>query len=87
MINKNKLGLTLGIFIAFLHLLWSLFVAVGMAQKYLDWIFPMHFISAIFSVTTFTIVNALILTVIAFIAGYVCGWLLGLVWNWLNKGE
>ena len=83
--NKNKLGLTLGIFAALLHLVWAVLVAIGIAQNWLNWIFPMHFIDSVFSVTSFSIVNALILIVLAFIGGYACGWVLGAIWNYVDK--
>ncbi|MBS3100237.1 hypothetical protein J4463_03420 [Candidatus Pacearchaeota archaeon] len=85
MINKNKLGLALGIFAAVLHAIWAVAVAIGLAQTYLDWIFPMHFIGNVFQVATFSIINASILVVMAFVGGYVCGWLFAWLWNKLGK--
>ena len=82
--NKNRLGLTLGIFFAFLHFVWALCVALGIAQMYLDWIFPMHFIGNIFSIMDFNIGNAILLIVIAFIGGYICGWLVAWVYEWFQ---
>ena len=79
--NKNKLGLTLGIFAALLHLVWAISVAVGIAQTYLDWILPMHFIGNVFDFATFNIVNAIILIILAFIGGYICGWVLGYIYE------
>lgn len=84
-LNKNKTGLVLGIFAALLHAVWAIAVLIGVAQTYLDWIFPMHFINSVFEVATFSIVNAIILIVLAFIGGYVCGWVFAALWNWIEK--
>ena len=83
--SKNRAGLTLGLFFAILHAFWALAVLVGVAKTYLDWILPMHFIGIMFDILPFSIVNALILVVIAFIAGYVCGWIFAALWNWMGK--
>ena len=84
-INGNKLGLVLGIFAAILHAVWAISVAVGVAQAYLDWIFPMHFIGNVFSVISFNAGTAILLIILAFVGGYVLGWIWAGLWNWLNK--
>jgi len=86
-INANKLGLTIGIFVAALHALWAVLVAVGQdqVQAYLDWIFPLHFIGNVFQIMTFNLVSALILVVMAFVGGYICGWVLAWLWNMVDK--
>jgi len=84
-IDKNKLGLVLGIFAAILHAVWAVAVAIGIAQAYLDWIFPMHFIGNVFQTTNFNITYALILVVLAFICGYIMGWVFAWLWNKINK--
>ena len=85
--NKNKLGLTVGIFAAILHAVWAILVGVGIAQTYLNWIFPMHFIGNVFQVANFSLLTALLLVILAFIGGYICGWILGVLWNWMDKGN
>jgi len=84
-LNKNKTGLSLGIFIALIHALWAVLVAIGVAESMLDWVFPMHFIGNVFSINAFSIVNALILIVCGFVGGYVMGWVFALIWNWVAK--
>lgn len=85
MLNKNKTGLVLGILFAICHLLWSLAVLAGVAQKFLTWIFSMHMLNNVFTVTSFNAVNALVLLVVTFITGYVTGWVFALLWNWIAK--
>ena len=84
-LNKNHVGLTMGIFVALLHALWAIIVAVGVAQVLLDWIFPLHFIDAIYSVMTFGFMTAILLVIMAFIGGYVMGWVFAALWNWISK--
>lgn len=84
MINKNKLGLTLGIFAAVVHLVWSIAVAIGI-QKYIDWILLLHSIKLDLILTSVVWLNVLILIVITFIGGYIVGWVLGAIWNYIDK--
>lgn len=84
-ISKNRAALTVGLFIALLHALWAIIVAIfpNAMQTYLNWIFPMHFIGNVFTILPFNILNAIILVIMAFIGGYVFGWLFALIWDWL----
>lgn len=84
-VGKNKLGLMIGIFAAFFHAVWALLVAIGVGQKSLDWIMPMHFLNNLYSVADFSFGIALLLIVMAFIGGYIIGWLFAALWNLLNK--
>ena len=80
-LSKNKTGMVLGVFVALLHIVWALLVGVGVAQTYLDWILPMHFIGLVVPLIEFSWLSALILAVLAFIGGYVIGWLFAALWN------
>jgi len=80
-INANNLGMTLGGFFALLHAVWAILVGIGVAESLLDWIMPLHFIGTMFEVTGFTWGNAILLTILAFIGGYVSGWILAAIWN------
>jgi len=84
-LEKNKTGLVLGIFFALLHLAWALLVAIGSADAIIKWIMPLHFIGLIVPITTFSIVNALILVIAAFIGGYISGWVFAWLWNIIKK--
>ena len=84
-INGNKLGLVLGTFFALLHVIWALIIAVGYGEQLIEWILPLHFIDILVGVTAFSIMNALILVVMAFIGGYIIGWLYAWIWNMFNK--
>lgn len=84
-IDCNRLGLSLGIFFALLHLIWALLVALNFAKGFLDFILPLHFTSFVFGILPFTFINAIILAVLTFVSGYVCGWLFGAIWNFIKK--
>ena len=86
-LNKNKTGLALGTFIALMHAVWSLFVAVipAQLQNFLDWIFVLHHIKPMYVLLPFNIANAILLVVLTFVVGYVFGYGFAAVWNRANK--
>lgn len=82
-INKHKLGLVLGLFFAAIHAVWVLCVALmsGLMQRSLDWIVSLHFLKPFYVLTPFRAFSAVLLVVVAFIVGYVVGWLFAALWN------
>jgi len=86
-ISKNRAGLAVGLFVALLHALWALVVAIApeSMQKALDWIFPMHFLNNVYQITAFSFTNALLLVVMAFVGGYIFAWVFAWIWDWLVK--
>ena len=85
-INKNKTGLTFGFLISFMHLVWSVLIALGFAQAWLDFVLGLHMLSIPVVVASFSWGKALGLIVITFIVGYVFGWLMAFFWNKCFKG-
>lgn len=79
--TKNKLGLTVGMFLAIIHAVWSLFVAVTPAglQSFIDWIFKLHHIGLAITITPFVFMNAVELVIVTFVIGYIFGWIFGAV--------
>ncbi len=84
MISKNKLGLLVGCFLGLLKVAWSLLVVTGFAQQLINWIFRLHFIQPPYTVTPFKLNVAVAMIVITLIIGYVIGWVLATIWNWLH---
>ena len=84
MISKNKLGLVVGSFFGLWHLVWSTLVALGLAQQLIDWVFRLHFIQPPYAVTPFKLSVAVALLVITSTLGYMIGWILATIWNWLH---
>lgn len=84
-LNPEKTALVVGLFTGGMHLVWSLMVAFGFAQMYLDFILGLHFLSIPVTVNPFNIVKALTLVVITGAIGYVGGWLFAMLWNKMHK--
>lgn len=81
LVNKNKCGLTFGFLIAFMHLVWSILVALGIAQVWLNFILNVHMMSMPITIMSFNILKALGLIIVTFIVGYIFGWLMAFFWN------
>jgi len=80
-INANKLGLTVGYFAALMHLVLIILVALGVANAYLGWILPLHFLSLNVSFVAFDLLTAVMLLIAAFVGGYVAGWVFAYIYN------
>ena len=87
MIGKNKLGLVVGGFTGLCHLVWSLLVAFGVAQALTDFVFRLHFIHPPWVIAPFRADLAVALIAITSIIGYVMGWVLAAIWNWLRPAS
>jgi hypothetical protein len=85
MANPNKIGLVIGALIGGWHLFWSLLVAVGWAQPFIDFIFWAHMIRSIYAVKAFEPVAALTLIVITSVIGYVFGCVGAVLWNRMHR--
>lgn len=83
-LDNNKLGLTIGIFAALCHLIWTIAVAIGI-QKFVDWILLLHSISLELTLTSVVLLNAVLLIILAFVGGYIFGWVFAAIWNMVNK--
>lgn len=79
-----KVGISLGFFLGGAHLLWSLFVALGIAQPLLGFIFRLHMIQPAYVVAPFDMSLAIGLVLITFVIGCIAGFLFALLWNWAH---
>jgi len=86
-LNNSKTGLVLGLFFAIVHAVWALLVLIIPAnlQNFIDWAFKLHFLEPIYTITSFNLVNAVLLLIVTFVCGYVLGWVFAAVWNKLVK--
>lgn len=86
-LNKNKTGLVLGTLFAFVHLIWAILIAISplLMQNLIDWIMRLHFLGIGILIHPFSIINAILLVVVAFICGFVFGWIFAFAWNLMNK--
>ena len=80
-ISKNKTGLTFGFLMSFMHLMWSILVALGIAQAFLNFIFNIHMLNMPIAIMPFNLVKALVLIIVTFVVGYIFGWLMAFFWN------
>jgi len=85
MLSKHKLGVAVGSIIGLYHFVWSILVALGVAQWLLDWVFKLHFINPPFTVNTFILSYAIVLVATTSALGYIIGWAAGGIWNWLHS--
>ena len=84
MVLKSKqLGLAFGCFLAIIHLVWALSIAIikQPMQNFLNWIFEIHMIQPYWILTQFSLMNTIWLVIITFVFGYILGWLLAVLWN------
>lgn len=84
-INGNKPALVIGLYVAVLHIIWAIAVALGIGQASLDWVLPLHFVSNTFTLIDFSFINAVILAIVGFIGGYVGTWVFVWIWNAMKK--
>jgi len=83
-LNKKQVALSIGIFAAICHLVWSIAVAIGI-QKYIDWVLLLHSIKLDLLLTNVVILNVIILLVLAFIGGYIFGYVFAAIYNYIGK--
>jgi len=81
----HKLGLMFGGFFSFIHLMWSGLIAIDMAQPLYDAILRMHMIQASYELLPFDLASMLMLIVMAFLVGYLLGWLFAQALSWSAK--
>jgi len=67
------------------HFVWALLVAAGWAQALINFVFWMHFVAPLYVIQPFHAWVALILIVVTSAAGYVMGFVLGVLWNWIHR--
>ena len=86
-INPIRSGLVLGAVIGLWHLTWSLLVAFGWAQPFIDFVFWMHFIKPVYVIQAFNLATATILVLVTAVIGFVVGSVFAVLWNWFHKGS
>lgn len=86
MINKHKVGLTVGGFAGLVHIVWSVLVAIKLAQPLTDFILGLHFVDMPRTVGAFQFGTAIGLIIVASVVGYVAGFVFSAIWNLVHKG-
>jgi len=89
MMNKNKVGLALGLFFAVMHAVWLLAIAIMPValQKSLDWLWNLHALNPVWVINTAFLswANAIMLVIVTFIVGYILGWVFTWCHNMFHK--
>ena len=85
MLDKIKVGLALGGFLAIMHALWAILVATGAAQPIMDFVLKLHMISNPAIVTEFNLLLSLALVVFTGAVGFVVGFVFTAVYNRAHK--
>jgi hypothetical protein len=88
-LNNNQVGLIVGIFFALTHALWAILVALVpvLLQQFLDWMYVLHSLKPIWVITSFDLMNAILLIVMTFVIGYALGWVFAAIWNWSKRSK
>ena len=83
--NPLKVAIVFGLFLGLWHACWAALVAIGVAQKLLDFVFWMHFIAPPYHVEPFALARAGILVAVTFGVGLLGGFIGALIWNALHR--
>lgn len=84
-ISAHRVGLAFGGVLGLWHLAWSVMVALGIAQPFMDWILQLHMIELSYRVLPFAPLMALGLIIVTSAFGYIIGYVLGTLWNAVQK--
>ena len=84
-LNPLRTGVVLGLVIGLWHVIWSGLVAVGIAQKLLDFVLWAHFLNIAASIAAFDPGLAATLVVATTTVGFATGWIFAVLWNWLHR--
>jgi len=84
-ISVRKAGFVVAALYGAWHLCWSILVASGLAQPFIDFVFWMHFIKPVYVIEPFAIGRAAILLGVTTGVGFVIGSIFALIWNALHK--
>ena len=83
--NKNKIGLVFGSFAGFVHLVWSVLVALGWAQPLINFIYNLHMLANPPVVMAFSISKAIALILVTFAVGYIVGRVFAFLWSKIHN--
>ena len=79
--ETHKIGLVFGSLMGFFHVVWSLLVALGWAQGLMSFIFKLHMIEPVYSISAFSLTTAATLVVVTTAIGYIVGSVAAILWN------
>jgi hypothetical protein len=80
-LNPSKTARALGAFFAVVHVIWSVIVALGLAQTLINFKLWAHMLTAPVVVNPFDLSAAITVIIAAAITGYIVGYIFATVWN------
>ena len=84
-LDPMRVAWAVGLFAAIMHAIWSVIVALGFGQAWVNWILSLHFISSPHVVGPFDLMTAVTLIIVTFILGAIVGWIFASTWNWAAR--
>ena len=80
-LSPMRTAVVLAVLLGGWHAVWSLFVAIGIAQWVMDFVLWIHFIRPVFMIEAFDPVRMVVLLAVTSALGFVIGYILALIWN------
>jgi len=80
-----SLGLTVGAMAGLVHIVWSVLVAAGLAQKWIDFIANLHFMDSPMRLHAFDPGTAVMLVIVTSAVGFIFGYIFGTIWTKVRK--
>ncbi len=84
-ISLGKTAVAVAVLAGGWHLCWSILVALGWAQPFIDFVFWMHFIKPVYVIEPFDPRRAAILLAVTSGFGFVVGSVFALIWNAMHR--
>ena len=85
MVNTQKVALAFAGIAVALHVVWSVIVASGLGQWWVNFVLGLHFMQMQVTVLPFNILTAVELWVLVGIVGYLVGYIVATIWNKVHK--
>ena len=86
-ISALNAGFAVGLFTGLFHAAWAALVAAGWAQALIDFVLRLHFIKPMFEIQPFSLGTAAFLVGLTTGVGFVLGFILALLWNWVVRRQ
>jgi len=84
-LNAHRTGMVLGSLFAIMHAGWAILVAVGLAQRLVDFVFRLHLIAPSYTILPFNWGKAVLLVIVTGVIGYVLGHIFAWLWNKIHR--
>lgn len=83
--NTHKVGLSLGLFVGLMHLIWEILIFFGLAQDILSFKFSMHSLNNPFVVESFNLGRGIGLVIFSMVMAYIVGSVFATIYNKVHR--